>query len=55
MLAANDDQTLIMGTKVGPEMVVIFNQLTWLMAQEDFIKVASLMGQNGLEVVFENY
>jgi hypothetical protein len=28
---------LMMGTEMVPEMSVMFNQLTWLVAQEDFI------------------
>jgi hypothetical protein len=30
-------KTLMMGTEVVPEISVIFNQLEWLIAQEDFI------------------
>jgi hypothetical protein len=30
---------LMMGTEIVPETLVIFNQVTWLIAQEDFINV----------------
>jgi hypothetical protein len=29
----------MMGTEMVPETLAIFSQLTWLIAQEDFIKV----------------
>jgi hypothetical protein len=32
-----EDQTLMMGTEMVPETSVIFNQLTWLIAREDYI------------------
>jgi hypothetical protein len=33
------DQTLMMGTQMVPQMSVIFNQLTWLIAKENFINI----------------
>jgi hypothetical protein len=30
-------QTLLMGTHIVPELLIIFNQLIWLIAQEYFI------------------
>jgi hypothetical protein len=39
IINVDDVRTLIIGTEMVPEMLAVFNLLTWLIAQEDFINI----------------